>query len=155
MTDEKKRVLVIDDNEETLEIISTKLAHLGYLVESAPDGETGLDLARRLSPRLILLDIMLPRMDGWEVLEELRSTEETKNIPVILITAYTTIQFSGERQRAELWGSGVIISPCPFDGNAPTNRGWPFSSFYFIPDDHPVFEREEPVRAVDYLFVVG
>jgi len=114
MTDEKKRVLVIDDNEETLEIISTKLAHLGYLVETAPDGETGLDLARRLSPRLILCDLMLPRMDGWEVLEKLKSEEETKDIPVILITAYTTIQFSGERRRA-IEGGAVEYLRKPFD----------------------------------------
>ncbi|MDP8254679.1 MAG: response regulator [Candidatus Alcyoniella australis] len=95
-----KLILVIDDNEENVDIIVNKLHHVGYEVISAEDGEGGVELARGRNPGLILLDIMLPKMDGWEVLEQLKSHEQTKDIPVIFMTAYTTIHFEGERRRA-------------------------------------------------------
>jgi len=95
-----KRVLVIDDVEENVDIIDAKLTHIGYEVISAYDGETGVEKATVKRPDLILLDIMLPGMDGWAVLEKLKANPRTKNIPVIFMTAYTTIQFAGEKSRA-------------------------------------------------------
>ncbi|HPQ70903.1 MAG TPA: response regulator [bacterium] len=111
---EKKKVLVIDDVEENADIVRVKLKHEGYTVLVAMDGESGVELARAEIPDLILCDIMLPRMDGWEVLETLRAEAATANIPVIFMTAYTTIQFSGERKRAQDLGAVDYLKK-PFD----------------------------------------
>jgi CheY-like chemotaxis protein len=108
------RILVIDDIEENSDIIKTKLTFAGYQVDVADDGETGLDLAHRNRPDLILCDIMLPNMDGWDVLAELHGDETTKDIPVIFMTAYTTIQFSGEKRRAIERGAVAYLKK-PFD----------------------------------------
>ncbi|HPM76452.1 MAG TPA: response regulator [bacterium] len=111
---EKKKVLVIDDVEENADIVRVKLKHEGYNVLVAMDGESGVELARAEIPDLILCDIMLPRMDGWEVLETLRRDSATAAIPVIFMTAYTTIQFSGERKRAQDLGAVDYLKK-PFD----------------------------------------
>ncbi len=109
-----KRILVIDDVEENSDILKTKLTYAGYEVLVAVDGESGLDTARREKPNLILCDIMLPKMDGWDVLAALRKDAGTENIPVIFMTAYTTIQFSGEKQRAIERGALDYLKK-PFD----------------------------------------
>lgn len=101
----EKTILVIDDVEENADIIRVKLTHDGYNVLVAMDGESGLKLAREHQPDLVLCDIMLPNMDGWEVLEALRSADKTAHIPVIFMTAYTTLQFAGEKKRAREHGA--------------------------------------------------
>ena len=116
MPDEGKVILIIDDSEESLEIVSTKMAHMGYTIETAENGETGIMKAQQIAPKIILLDIMLPKMDGWEVLARLKADEGTKKIPVIFMTAYTTIQYAGERQRAIELGAVDYIKK-PFDLN--------------------------------------
>ncbi|MDP8223036.1 MAG: response regulator [Candidatus Lernaella stagnicola] len=110
----QKSVLVIDDIEENSDIIQTKLSFAGYNVTVADDGETGIEIARRDKPDLILCDIMLPKMDGWDVLANLRDNAETAEIPVIFMTAYTTIQFSGEKRRAIERGAVDYLKK-PFD----------------------------------------
>lgn len=97
---EKKKILVIDDVEENVDIIFQKLTHIGYEVITAYDGEEGLAKAREHKPDLMLCDIMLPKLDGWEFLNEVQKDPEIRNTPVILMTAYTTIQFRGERRKA-------------------------------------------------------
>jgi CheY-like chemotaxis protein len=109
-----KRILVIDDVEENTDIIKTKLAHAGYEVWVAEDGESGLRAAQDRNPDLILCDIMLPKMDGWEVLANLRENDRTAAIPVIFMTAYTTIQFAGEKRRAVEKGAVDYLKK-PFD----------------------------------------
>jgi CheY-like chemotaxis protein len=116
MSAEAKLILIIDDAEENLEIVSAKLKHLGYKTDTAPNGETGIMKAQLLKPAVILLDLMLPKMDGWEVLAKLKSDPRTEKIPVVLMTAYTTIQYSGERQRAMKLGAADYIKK-PFDLN--------------------------------------
>ncbi|MCB9479817.1 MAG: response regulator [Deltaproteobacteria bacterium] len=114
-----KPVLVIDDSDDNLEIIRAKLTHVGYRIKTALDGETGLHMAREFSPGVILCDIMLPRMDGWEVLSRLKADPATKDIPVILMTAYTTIQYQGERSRALELGAAEYLKK-PMDLNEMT-----------------------------------
>jgi CheY-like chemotaxis protein len=109
-----KRILVIDDVEENADIIKTKLGFAGYEVIVAADGENGLLHARQDQPDLILCDIMLPKMDGWDVLSALRADQRTAAIPVIFMTAYTTIQFSGEKRRAIEKGAVDYLKK-PFD----------------------------------------
>jgi sigma-B regulation protein RsbU (phosphoserine phosphatase) len=85
----KKRplILIVDDNPETLDIFEARLATLDYEIITAPDGETGLALARREKPDLILLDIMMPIMDGLTVCRQLKSDPAFPFIPIILVTA--------------------------------------------------------------------
>lgn len=79
-------ILLVEDDKFLEDIFATRLQNEGYTVLVAPDGETGLKLASEKHPHLILLDIILPQMDGWEVLERLQSQEMTREIPVILLT---------------------------------------------------------------------
>lgn len=111
-----KHILVIDDIEENSDIIQTKLSFAGYRVDVAADGETGLKMARENAPDLILCDIMLPNMDGWGVLDAIREDPATAGIPFVFMTAYTTIQFSGEKRRAIEQGAVDYLKK-PFDLN--------------------------------------
>ena len=83
----KAKILCVDDDRATVTIISGVLRKEGYEVESALDGQDALKKAHEFKPDLILLDIMLPRMDGYEVCRHLRDDEETAKIRVIMLTA--------------------------------------------------------------------
>jgi len=111
---ETKKILVIDDVEENVDIIIQKLKHMGYSLHAAYDGEEALKLLKSEKPDLVLCDIMLPKVDGWEILEAIRKDPELKGTPVILMTAYTTIQFKGERMRAMELGAVDYLKK-PFD----------------------------------------
>jgi CheY-like chemotaxis protein len=80
-------VLVVDDNEDNLFLLTFLLEQLGCALLTAPDGHTALDLAQSYQPTLILLDIMLPDLDGLEVFSRLRQNPLTARIPVIAVTA--------------------------------------------------------------------
>jgi DNA-binding response OmpR family regulator len=80
-------VLVADDDDDILGLVSFRLERSGYEVAAAKDGEEALRLARELSPALVVLDVMMPRLDGYEVTRRLRDDEATRGIPVILLTA--------------------------------------------------------------------
>ncbi|HVU67440.1 MAG TPA: response regulator transcription factor [Ktedonobacteraceae bacterium] len=80
-------VLVIDDQENIIEFIKLGLKYEGFLVESAPDGPLGLAAAQRINPDLIILDIMLPGMNGLEVCRNLRQNPTTRDIPILMLTA--------------------------------------------------------------------
>jgi two-component system response regulator MprA len=84
-----ERILIIEDDEAIVKIIRRTLAYEGYQVEAALDGEAGLELARNHHPDLIILDWMLPGMDGLEVCHRLRSQE---NMPILMLTAKDTLQ---------------------------------------------------------------
>ncbi|HET8608899.1 MAG TPA: response regulator, partial [Burkholderiales bacterium] len=103
------RILVIDDEIVVLALIRAHLESEGYMVETAEDGVAGLEQARRLLPDAIICDIVMPRLDGFRLLAELRKDERTATIPVALLTG-----LSGEsgRQRAAAAGAdAVLIKP--------------------------------------------
>lgn len=81
-----KKVLFIEDESALQRAATQVLSEEGYQMLSALDGEIGIRLAREEKPDLILLDIILPKKDGFEVLQELKSDEATKNIPVVILT---------------------------------------------------------------------
>ena len=85
----KKKVLIIDDEKDILELVSIILSESDISVYRAEDGLSGLEIAREEKPDLILLDIMMPEIDGWEVLKMLKVDEETKDIPVAMLTCKT------------------------------------------------------------------
>lgn len=83
----KEKILIIDDEEHIVELIRYNLENAGYETVEAYNGVDGLSLAKSEKPTLILLDVMLPLMDGLEVCKNLRSTDQTKGIPIIMLTA--------------------------------------------------------------------
>jgi two-component system sensor histidine kinase/response regulator len=85
----KGRILVVDDDRIIVEILSQSLSLAGYEVITAADGQEGLELARELRPDLVLLDVMMPRLDGYSVCSELKKDPGTQFIPVIILTALT------------------------------------------------------------------
>lgn len=84
---EKKRILVVDDEAQLVEMIQMRLEANGYQVLTAYDGQQGLDAAHTEHPDLIVLDLMLPKMDGYKVCRLLKFDEKYKKIPIILFTA--------------------------------------------------------------------
>jgi DNA-binding response OmpR family regulator len=82
-----RKVLLIDDEEEMVEMVSVSLSAAGYAMTTAFESLQGIEKAKNEKPDLILLDIMMPGMDGYEICRRLKALEETKNIPVIFFTA--------------------------------------------------------------------
>jgi two-component system response regulator VicR len=83
----KKRILCIEDHPEMIELIQLILQRRGYVVEGAVGGREGLVAISRNKPDLVLLDLMMPDVDGWEVFRQMRADEELKRVPVIAVTA--------------------------------------------------------------------
>ncbi|HDN80600.1 MAG: two-component system response regulator [Chloroflexi bacterium] len=87
MEEEKRLILCIEDEQEMIDLIRIILEKRGFEVKGALGGEEGLRMAREEKPDLILLDLMMPGMDGWEVYHQLKNDETLKDIPVIVVTA--------------------------------------------------------------------
>ena len=83
----KERILVVDDEEDILELVKFNLSREGYDVVIAASGEKAIDLARKAPPHLIVLDLMLPGIDGLEVTRLLKNNPETRQIPIVMLTA--------------------------------------------------------------------
>jgi len=84
---QSKRLAYIEDEAEMIDLVRLILARNGYTVMGANGGREGLELIRNELPDLVLLDLMMPDMDGWEVYHQIKSEELTRDIPVIVITA--------------------------------------------------------------------
>ena len=91
------KILLVEDDEMSRDMLSRRLQRRGYELVAAVDGEQGLALARSESPDLILMDMSLPVLDGWETTRRLKSVTETLAIPIIALTAYA---MTGDRERA-------------------------------------------------------
>jgi two-component system response regulator VicR len=87
MTDTTKHILCIEDEPEMIDLIRLILSRRGFEVAGAAGGREGLEKVRQDPPDLILLDLMMPDMDGWEVYQQIKADEKTKDIPVIVVTA--------------------------------------------------------------------
>jgi len=83
----KKTILCIEDEEEMIDLIRLILSRRGFEVRGANGGKEGLEIIRKEHPELVLLDLMMPDMDGWEVYQKMKADEATRNIPVIVVTA--------------------------------------------------------------------
>ena len=86
----KKRILVVDDHEDNIELLRARLEARGYEIDAASDGQAALDQVDRVLPDLILLDVMMPKMDGMEVVRRLKADKNLPFIPVIMQTALDT-----------------------------------------------------------------
>lgn len=103
----RETILVIEDNFDNLELVRFVLNQAGYSVQSATDGRTGLALARQVLPDLVLLDLTLPEMDGWQVASELKGDPATAGVCIVALTAHT---LPGDRKRALDSGCDGYIS---------------------------------------------
>ena len=102
-------LLLVEDNEDNRIIYSTVLRHLGYRVVEAQDGVEAVELARTTQPDLILMDISIPRMDGWEATRILRGDPRTRDIPIVALTAHA---LADDRERAaEVGFSSYLAKP--------------------------------------------
>jgi len=102
MTEKKKKILVVDDSQDMRVILSMRLRINGYEVIMAQDGQEGLDMAKKDAPDLIILDLMLPKIDGYEVCRMLKFDDKYKNIPVIILSA-----LDQQEDREKAVGSGA------------------------------------------------
>jgi two-component system cell cycle response regulator DivK len=91
------RILLVEDNEMNRDMLSRRLARKEYEVLVAVDGKEGVVMAGSVAPDLILMDMSLPVMDGWEATRQLKASPETKDIPIIALTAHA---MSGDREKA-------------------------------------------------------
>jgi two-component system cell cycle response regulator DivK len=91
------KILLVEDNEMNRDMLSRRLRRRGYEVVLAVDGQEGMALAQAEAPDLILMDMSLPVMDGWEATRQLKAASETMAIPVIALTAHA---MSGDREKA-------------------------------------------------------
>ncbi|MFH1198889.1 MAG: response regulator [Candidatus Omnitrophota bacterium] len=106
---DKKCILVIDDEKDLVETVSFRLQAAGYEVVPAYDGQDGLEKARSLKPNLIILDLMLPKMDGYKVCRLLKFDEKYKSIPIIMFTARA--QDSDREMGLEVGADAYITKP--------------------------------------------
>jgi len=86
-TNPTKHILCIEDEPEMIDLIRLILSRRGFEVEGAAGGQEGLEKVRQRPPDLVLLDLMMPDMDGWEVYQQMKAGEKTRDIPVIVVTA--------------------------------------------------------------------
>lgn len=119
-----RRVLVADDDPDILDLLTLNLECHGYQVHPAVDGEEARNLALRLIPDLIVLDVMMPKMDGLEVLAALKAHPQTRDIPVVMLTA--------KASDSDVW------------------QGWQAGADYYITKP---FDLDELMRFIGYLQV--
>jgi CheY-like chemotaxis protein len=103
------RILIADDYEDNRELLRLLLVTAEYEVFEACDGQECLELAQQLLPDLVMIDLSMPKLDGWEVFQALKANELTSNIPCVAVTAYAEI----DRKRALQTGFDAYL-PKPF-----------------------------------------
>ena len=106
------KILYVEDNDDNVFVIRGRLARLGFEMVVAVDGEQGVAMAETEAPDLILMDLRLPGIDGWEATRRLKAAPETKAIPVIALSAYA---MAGDREKALAAGcDDYVTKPVDF-----------------------------------------
>ncbi|HUF69677.1 MAG TPA: response regulator [Longimicrobiales bacterium] len=107
--DDRARILLIEDNDDNLTVYRTILEYVGFAVLEARDGEAGISEARNRHPDLILMDISIPKIDGFEATRILKADPATRSIPIIALTAHA---LEDDRKRARECGcDGFLAKP--------------------------------------------
>ena len=109
MAANNKTVLLVEDNEDNLVIYSTILRHSGFEVIEARDGQAGIDAARANHPGLILMDVSIPLVDGWEATRRIKADPATADIPIVALTAHALP--TDQINAAEAGCDGYIAKP--------------------------------------------
>ena len=92
-----KKILYVEDNEDNIYMLSSRLSRKGYEVVIATDGQQGVKMSRAESPSLIIMDLGLPVLDGWQAIRQIKASAETGHIPIIALTAHA---MSDDRAKA-------------------------------------------------------
>jgi CheY-like chemotaxis protein len=95
-------ILLVEDNDMNRDMLARRLIRRGYEVAEALDGKEGIEAASKHNPDLILMDVSLPGMDGWEATSLLKRAQETRHIPIIILTAHATLD---DREKSHLVGA--------------------------------------------------
>lgn len=103
---DKPRILIVDDYKDNRDLYSHFLSHEGFQVDSAAGGEEAVDKALQILPDLIIMDLSLPDIDGWEATRRLKAAKTTSHIPVVILTAYDLPP--GPTSGCD----GILIKPC-------------------------------------------
>ena len=104
-----KRILIVDDEQDLVDLLSLRLESAGYTVDVAYDGEEGLKMALASKPDLILLDVLMPKLDGYQVCRELRKNPATMKVPVIFLSAHA--READRHKGLEAGGNDYIAKP--------------------------------------------
>lgn len=108
--DRSPTILIVEDNEDNRIVYSTMLRHFGFTVEEAENGAEGIHKARTKHPDLILMDIAIPLVDGWEAVQRLKKDPTTADIPIVALTAHA---MPADREKAIQVGcDGYLAKPC-------------------------------------------
>ena len=91
------KILIVEDNEMNRDMLSRRLIRKGFEIVMAEDGQKGVDMSKSENPDLILMDLSLPVMDGWEATSTIKADPETNSIPIIVLTAHA---MAGDREKA-------------------------------------------------------
>lgn len=109
MADETRLILVVDDFKDDRDMYTQFLSLKGFRVAAAADGEEALDKADQLQPDLIIMDLWMPRLSGWEAIRRLKASGRTRHIPIVVLTARAFVS-------AKAVGTeGCLIKPCDLD----------------------------------------
>ncbi len=111
MSSEPKLILLADDEPDIVLVTRTRIELNGYRVETARDGVEALEKVRRLKPSLVLLDLKMPKLDGYQVCKEIKADPELRAIPVLLFSASSTYAATLERQCMLLGAEGYLRKP--------------------------------------------
>jgi CheY-like chemotaxis protein len=103
-------VLLVDDSEDNREVYAQYLAFSGFRVEIAVDGVEAVEKAASLHPDVIVMDLSLPRLDGWEATRQIKSAPATSDIPVIALTGHAVSE--SKRRALDVGCSGYLTKPC-------------------------------------------
>jgi two-component system cell cycle response regulator DivK len=106
-------VLVVEDFEELYELYSDFLAGAGFAVEGCSSGEQAVEEARRLVPDLIIMDLGLPRMNGWDAIQLIKADPRTQHVPVLALTGHVQRRFADLAREAG--ADAVLFKPCPLE----------------------------------------
>ncbi len=107
------KILYVEDNEDNVYMLTRRLKRKGFEVVVAGDGQEGIEMVRTESPALVLMDLSLPVLDGWEATRRLKAAPETKHIPIIALSAHA---MAGEREKALAAGCDDFdTKPVEFD----------------------------------------
>jgi CheY-like chemotaxis protein len=104
------KILVVDDEQHIVMILKDSLEFSGFQVVTAADGVEALQVFEKENPELVVLDIGMPKLDGWEVCRRLKTDPKTRDVPVIILTAYA--QTSDQRKGVQLGADRFITKPC-------------------------------------------
>ena len=104
------KILVVDDEEHIVMILKDSLEFSGFQVVTAADGLEALQVFEKEQPELVVLDIGMPKLDGWEVCRRLKSDPKTRDVPIIILTAYA--QTSDQRRGLQLGADRFVTKPC-------------------------------------------